>query len=60
MKDQNAAKHLIHKSLYYFIGVLIVILFLIPFLWMFFLSFKDNMGIFLEPFALPKSWDLSL
>ena len=60
MKDQNATKHLIHKSLYYFIGVLIVILFLIPFLWMFFLSFKDNMGIFLEPFALPKSWDLSL
>jgi len=60
MKDQNATKHLMLKILYYFVGVIIVILFLIPFLWMFFLSFKDNMGIFLEPFALPETWDFSL
>lgn len=60
MKDQNARKHLMYKILYYFVGVIIVILFLIPFLWMFFLSFKDNMGIFLEPFAFPESWDFSL
>lgn len=60
MKDQNALKHAVSKAIYYFVGVIIVILFLIPFLWMFFLSFKDNMGIFLKPFELPETWDFSL
>lgn len=35
-------------------------LFLLPFLWMIFLSFKDNFGIFSAPFSLPKTWDFSL
>lgn len=60
MKEQNATKHLIRKILYYFVGIIIVILFLVPFLWMFLLSFKDNMGIFLDPFSIPEVWDFSL
>lgn len=49
-----------NKIGYYIIGILITILFLIPFLWMIFLSFKDNFGIFSNPFSLPESFDLSL
>lgn len=60
MKDQNTMRHIRNNILYYSLGVLIVVLFLLPFLWMFFLSFKDNFGIFHEPFALPENWDFSL
>jgi len=60
VKDQNAVRHVFKKLVYYLIGVLIVVLFLIPFLWMIFLSFKNNFGIFSEPFAFPKAWDFSL
>lgn len=45
---------------YYTAGVFITILFLVPFIWMIFLSFKDNYGIFSNPFSLPESFDLSL
>lgn len=60
VKDQNRALHFIKKFVYYFIGAIIVVLFLIPFLWMFFLSFKDNVGIFTDPFGFPEAWDFSL
>lgn len=45
---------------YYITGIVITILFLIPFIWMIFLSFKDNFGIFSQPFSLPETWDFSL
>lgn len=60
VKDQNRKKHIINGILYYAVGLLIVILFLIPFIWMFFLSFKDSMDIFIDPFGLPEKWDFSL
>lgn len=60
IKDQNRKKHIIKGILYYGVGLLIVILFLIPFIWMFFLSFKDSMDIFIDPFGLPEKWDFSL
>lgn len=60
VKDQNRKKHIVNGILYYAVGLLIVILFLIPFIWMFFLSFKDSMDIFIDPFGLPEKWDFSL
>lgn len=48
------------KLIYYTVSALIILVFFIPFFWMFFLSFKDNLGIFGDPFGLPKTWDFSL
>ena len=52
--------HRVKKYVYYIIGAVIALLFLLPFIWMIFLSFKDNFGIFSEPFSLPEVWNFGL
>lgn len=40
--------------------ILIVVFMFFPFVWCFFLSFKDNNSIFNYPFSLPEKFDFSL
>lgn len=44
---------------FYITGTLISIIMLVPIIWGFLLSFKDNFGIFQNPFGLPASIDFS-
>lgn len=48
------------KIFTYLIAILVTVIMLLPFVWGLLLSFKDNFGIFNDPFGLPKNIDLGL
>lgn len=55
MNENQRLKSNIIKTIIYIFLVLVAILYIVPILWVFMVSFKTNAEIFTSPFALPES-----
>lgn len=50
----------LRKALFHFFLTFYSFFYIIPLVWMFYSSFKDNGSIFDSPFSLPQNWDFSV
>jgi raffinose/stachyose/melibiose transport system permease protein len=57
MKDNKTKSNIIMVVIYVFL-VLVALIYILPLLWVFMVSFKTNAEIFTSPFALPESFYL--
>jgi raffinose/stachyose/melibiose transport system permease protein len=57
MKDNKTKSNIITVVIYVFL-VLVALIYILPLLWVFMVSFKTNAEIFTSPFALPESFYL--
>jgi raffinose/stachyose/melibiose transport system permease protein len=57
MKDNKTKSNIITAVIYVFL-VLVALIYILPLLWVFMVSFKTNAEIFTSPFALPESFYL--
>ena len=50
----------LRKALFHFFLTFYSFFYIVPLVWMFYSSFKDNGSIFDSPFSLPQNWDFSV
>ena len=57
MKSNRVGSGIIKAIIYLFL-ILVSVIYIVPLVWVFMVSFKTNAEIFTSPFALPESWVL--